>query len=344
MMSLRDRLRQRWQRWWEARLPRCDSLTLTHRNIYILPTRAGWAYGVVVLVLLLASINEQINLGYGLTFLLAGTALVGLHQTHANLHRLTLSLRPAARVHAGQAVPLQVQLQVPERRPARLGLHLRLAQTAADAELDGRATADVALDLPTATRGWHTLPNITLATRYPLGLFRAWAYWRPAARVLVWPALDTHAPPLPRDTPGDVAQGRLSALQRTGPLEGLREHRRGDPLKWVAWKKSTHTLASGSGLVTREPVSQGGPDCWLDLERSPGLEGLSREARLSRLASWLHEAEALAGEGGPNYGLLLGSHRVPAGSGGAHLHACLDALAIWPDAPGPQAPPAGGTA
>lgn len=34
-------LRQRWQAWWDARLPRVDQLTLTHRNLYILPTRMG---------------------------------------------------------------------------------------------------------------------------------------------------------------------------------------------------------------------------------------------------------------------------------------------------------------
>lgn len=338
-MSVRERLQQRWQRWWEARLPCSDTLALTHRNLYILPTRAGWAYAVVVVVLLLASINEQINLGYGLTFLLAGTALVGLHQTHANLHGLTLQLRAPTPVHAGQPLPLQVQLQVADRRPSRLGLRLRLGTTAIDAELDSHATTTLQLDLATDTRGWLALPRITIETRYPLGLFRAWAYWRPASTALIWPALDAAAPPLPRDALGDVAQGRVAALQRTGPLEGLRDHRRGDPLKWVAWKKSTHTLASGSGLVTREPVAQGGPDQWLDLDRSSGLEGLTREARLSRLATWLHEAEAQASDGGSAYGLLLGAHRVPVGRGTAHLLACLDALAVWPDAPGARPAP-----
>ncbi len=34
-------LRQRIRHWWQSRQPRTDALGLTHRNVYILPTRAG---------------------------------------------------------------------------------------------------------------------------------------------------------------------------------------------------------------------------------------------------------------------------------------------------------------
>ncbi len=66
-------LRRRFRAWWQARLPRTDTWTLTQRNIYILPTAAGWAFALTLLVMLLASINYQLNLGYVLTFLLAGS-------------------------------------------------------------------------------------------------------------------------------------------------------------------------------------------------------------------------------------------------------------------------------
>jgi hypothetical protein len=44
--------------------------------------------GATLLVLLVASINYQLNLGYLLTFLLAGSALVGMHVCHATLRGL----------------------------------------------------------------------------------------------------------------------------------------------------------------------------------------------------------------------------------------------------------------
>src|SRR6218665_1480705 len=86
-------VRRRFQRWWQERLPFCDSLLLTQRNVYILPTGAGWMLALTLLVLLIASINFQLNLGYLLTFLLAGSAVVGMHVCHANLRGITLQLQ-----------------------------------------------------------------------------------------------------------------------------------------------------------------------------------------------------------------------------------------------------------
>ena len=61
------RARARFRAWLAARAPRTDTLLLTQRNVYILPTRAGLLFGLTLLVLLLASINYQLNLGYVLT-------------------------------------------------------------------------------------------------------------------------------------------------------------------------------------------------------------------------------------------------------------------------------------
>ena len=84
-------VRARFRAWWQARLPLSDTLTLTQRNVYILPTRPGFMLGATLLVLLIGSINYQLNLGYLLTFLLAGCAGVGMHVCHATLRGLTLN-------------------------------------------------------------------------------------------------------------------------------------------------------------------------------------------------------------------------------------------------------------
>ena len=85
--------RARFRRGWQSRLPRTDTQTLTQGNVYILPTRAGWMFALTLLVLLLASINYQLNLGYVLTFLLAGSGIVSMHVTHGTLRGLTLHLQ-----------------------------------------------------------------------------------------------------------------------------------------------------------------------------------------------------------------------------------------------------------
>ena len=80
-VSTGGRLRRRVDAWWQARSPRTDSLLLTQRNVYILPTRAGLMFCFTLGVLLIASINYQLNLGYVLTFLLAGSGVVLLNSS-----------------------------------------------------------------------------------------------------------------------------------------------------------------------------------------------------------------------------------------------------------------------
>lgn len=334
-------LRQRWSDWWEARLPRQDQIRLTQRNLYILPTRAGLSFAVVVMVLLLAAINEQVNLGYALAFLLAGAGMAALYQTHGNLQGVSLRLQSLHSVHAGQVLRLPVALNNQHRRLGRHGLQISVdirslprelvtGASPLQVELAPGSEGTVEVDVPTRQRGWLSLPRLTIETRYPLGLFRAWAFWRPESRVLVWPALDPHAPPLP-DLPGqsDLSQATATQARDADMPEGLRDHRRGDPLRWVAWKKSTRTLATGGQLVSREPAGGRTPERWLDHDLSPGLQQLPPEARLSRLASWLVQAEQDAASNGPAYGLRLPGQSLPCGHGAQHLRLCLDALATW---------------
>ncbi|MDE1999104.1 MAG: DUF58 domain-containing protein, partial [Burkholderiales bacterium] len=154
-------------------------------------------------------------------------------------------------------------------------------------------------------------------------------YWRPHTSVLIWPALDPSAPPLP--TPMSQQQSdhlQEKARHSEAMPEGLRDYRRGDPLRWIAWKKSSHALASGTGLITREAVSGRSPDLWLNWDAS-ALQGLSTEARLSRLATWLLAAEQQAQEQGQKYGLQLPDLIVPCDAGARHLKECLDKLATW---------------
>ena len=120
--------RARFRRWLQSRLKPSDTMLLTQSNVYILPTRAGFMFGLTLLVLLLASINYQLNLGYVLTFLLAGSGIVSMHVTHATLRGLTLHLRPIASCFANEPAALGVVLT--SQGKARYGIGLKLADAA----------------------------------------------------------------------------------------------------------------------------------------------------------------------------------------------------------------------
>ena len=179
--ALRGRLRA----WWVARHPRTDTWTLTQRNIYILPTRAGFLFAAVLVVMLVASINYQLNLGYVLTFLLAGAGFVSMHLTHNTLRGLTLHLKPPQPGFAGEPLQLEVVLTSPSRLQHGVALgfgddasEARAHDVFVDVPAGGQASAHLALVPP--HRGLHEVPTLRVETYYPFGLFRAWP--RPCVR------------------------------------------------------------------------------------------------------------------------------------------------------------------
>jgi uncharacterized protein (DUF58 family) len=316
-------VRMRFQRWWQVRQPFRDTMTLTQRNTYILPTRPGFMLVATLLVLLIASINYQLNLGYLLTFLLAGSAVVGMHVCHATLRGITLSLTPPDAQFAGASAVVAIQLGS-ERNSWRHGIGLSLLQEQrhwswTDVPPQGSATVHVAFK--PERRGLHRVPTLTAETRFPLGTFRVWTVWRPAAQVLVYPAPEVLPPPLP---PGEPRSGGAAGApwESSGEYDGVRAYRRGDPLKLVMWKK----LAKADELVSRDSQQSQQYELWLDLAQCgvTGSQQATLEARLSRLCAWVQLAE----KQGLDYGLRLGGFEIKPGHGQLHEQRCLEALAL----------------
>ena len=316
--------RQRFRAWWQARLRRSDTLLLNQRNIYILPTRAGLLFAATLITLLIASINYQLNLGYVLTFLLAGSGAVSMHLTHNTLRGLTLYLKPVAPVFAGEAARLEVVLSSPSGPRHGIGLKVESAGgrmlSWVDVPAGGQASAHVSF-VP-ETRGRHEVPTLSAETRFPLGLFRAWTVWRPAGDVLVYPKPERPPAPMPPARP--VAGGPTQARHvQGGEIEGIRGYRRGDPLKMVFWKKAAKAMEAGGELVSRDTSASAQQELWLDWRH---CSALAPEDRLSRLAAWVLAAD----RAGVNYGLWLPGTELPRSHGAGQRRACLEALALWP--------------
>lgn len=317
--------RQTMQRWFEERLSRSDALLLTQRNVYILPTRPGWMLAVTLMVMLIGSINYQLNLGYLLTFLLAGAAVVSIHICHNTLRGLTLKISPPQPCFAGGAARLEVTL-INDKRTPRYGLGVATMQhpewSYIDVPAQGHAVVDVGWSPP--QRGRHPLPTLTVETRFPLGTFRVWTVWRPAATVLVYPQPEAHPPALPPGMPktaGEVAHTRPA---HSGEFDGVRAYRRGDPLKAVVWKRVAQAVARGSAdLVSRDTAAahHSQHELWLDWQHTGTAD---QELRIARLTAWVLLADRL----GLDYGLRLPDLELPPQQGGAHRLHCLEALAL----------------
>ena len=310
-------LRARLARWWLSRLPFNDHITLNQRNVYILPTRAGLMLGVTLLVLLLASINYQLNLGYLLTFLLAGCALVAMHVAHATLRGITMHLVAPDACYSGATAQFFINLQNDKKQP-RYGVSLAVQDLGhwVDTDVAAQANASVQLAFAPPRRGLHRLPALTAQTLFPLGTFRVWTLWRPAAQVLVYPAPEAHPPPLPASSAQDGSR-HTGAVQQADEADGLRAYRRGDSLKTIVWKKAAKT----GELVSRDQTALQPHILWLEPQHT-GLGHL--EAQLSRLCAWVLMAETQ----GLRYGLRLPGQEIAPASGTAHQVRCLQALAL----------------
>ena len=332
-------VRTRLQAWFENRLPLSDQVMLTQRTVYILPTRPGLMLGVTLLVLLVASINYQLNLGYLMTFLLAGSALVGMHVCHGTLRGLAMNLIAPSATYAGATATIDVKL-TNSSRSARYGIGLRVLNPQGvsarkerntsqqdnwswtDVPAQGSSTVQVAFTPP--RRGLYRLPTLTAETRFPLGTFRVWTVWRPAAQVLVYPMPEASPPPLPPGEPRTGGAAAAAAAQNTGEFDGVRGYRRGDPLKLVVWKKAAkadeHVSSQSGGLVVRDTQQAQRQELWLDFMQAGAFD---TEHKLSRLCAWVLQCEKLA----LSYGLRLPSLELKPASGEAHKRSCLEALA-----------------
>lgn len=309
----------RWARNWIRRRqgPDRGAVTLRRGRIYILPTGLGVAFGVMLFAMLLGSLNYANNLGLGLTFLLAALALVAMQACHRNLEALVARDAGSEPPFAGQDAVFRLALANPSTASRR------------DLETDGKAASvsiapgseeTVQLRVPTARRGHVILERIEIATRFPYGLFRAWAVLHPASSCLVYPRPAPDAPP-PPPAPG-VAGGGV-VRRGEDDFAGLKDYHPGDPPRHIAWK----AYARAGELLVKEFSGAAEPLPVFDLASAPGAD---LEARLSVLARWIVDAHAR----GDTFGLRLPGIDIPPQPGEAQRRRCLAAIAEF-EAPEP---------
>lgn len=297
--------------------PHVGEMRLDRRRVYILPTRAGLLFGVAILTMLITSINYSLALGHGLTFLLASVGLVSMLHTWRNLAGLVLTAGRADPVHAGEVAELGLLVRNPQGAE-RFAIELAVPGAAQPTRLDVAAGSEqlVSVALPTERRGWQPLPRMRLSTTFPLGLWRAWAWWHPQARVLVLPRPETPAAPLP--------ESGGAGTERTGrgaeDFAAIRPFRPGDSPRRLAWKAMART--GGDTLLVREYEGGSGGQLHLDWLALPA--SLDVEDRVSRLARWIVDAEAA----GLSYSLVLPGVALELDGGATHRAACLEALAV----------------
>lgn len=305
--------------WFRSRHQVALPVRLARRQIFILPTRAGLVFALLVLTMLVASINYTNNLAFLLTFLLASLAVISAVHCYANLRGLEIIHVRQWPVSCGAEAGVRVVLQGAGQ--ARRTVQVRLGQTAATLHLEASGSQELSLHVPTFRRGPMPLGQVVVSTRYPLGLFRAWAPLVFSVQGLVYPRPRVYMSDARawRGSRDETGQGPVA---QSGEFSGVRGYRSEDGMSRVAWKAS----ARGTGLYAKEyriGVARSFVFDWWT------LGNLGYEERISHLAGLVQEAE----QSGQNYGLRIPGTELAPGTGSSHAHACLKALALLPEQP-----------
>jgi uncharacterized protein (DUF58 family) len=311
---------------WARRRQGADALPVSvhYRRIYILPTRAGWSFALLLFCMFIAGLNYSNSVALFLTFWLAGFALVVMHRCHRNLLGVRLTGATLAPTFAGRDGPLDLTLEN-SASLARYGIEADLVGTATvGTDLGARGAGRLQLAVPTAKRGRMRIDRVRLTTQLPFGLLRAWTWVYLPLEMLVYPRL-RGALPLP-SSGGTKPGGEIRGGADGDEWLGLRAFRDGDSPRQVAWK----AYARGAPLLVKEYQSGGAAQHLFDFER---LANLDTEKRLEQLTQWVVEAE----KRGERYALALPNLNIAADHGAQHRHRCLSALALYGLAADPAA-------
>ena len=293
-------------------------MTICHERIFILPSRRGLAFICVIIIMLMASINYGLNLGYALCFILIGLFASCLLATYKNLVKVKFISINAENTFAGSDLHYKIRLSE-EVKKYRSSISIKNKESITLFDVKPSEVVEATLSIINTKRGVHTLGRLTVSSNFPLGLWRGWGYLHTPVNAYVYPKPESPAV----DFAGysSSAGGTMAKGVEAQEFSGLKAFESSDSLARVAWKR----VASGTGWYSKqfEPeVEQ--REVAIRWQDTPAH--LDTEQRLSRLCSWVIRArdENIA------YTFELpGFKSLSLASGQEHYETCLRALAAY---------------
>lgn len=296
-----------------------SEFTIGRRQLYILPTRIGWYYALILIALFGIAIKFDNQAAFMMLFILIAVALVAMVYTHNNVIGISLSAQPSKSVFLGEPAIFPVSMSNTSRKERHAvwlicaGFHRLTALRPADVE-----TVD--LKLPTTQRGYLNCDPINISSQFPIGVFFCWTKrFISEQRCLVYPQ-PLNLVPFPEDGSNEGKQQAVANV-RVGAEDfaGMKNYQAGDRLRDIHWP----SLAKTNKLVSIQYENQTNSSVnisWFSLPDKMNIED-----RLSQLCYWVIEAE----KSDIRYQLEMPNHTIEFDKGLTHYHECLRVLALW---------------
>ena len=299
-----------------------NSYTTHRRQLYMLPTKAGWVFTGMVFLLFLASIKFSHQATFLLTFLLCGFAMISSLHTQKNINNLALKLKSSPAVFAQENAEFICRI-TNSSDAKRHNVWLVCGEQSYLSNIEADSTTKLILKLPTRQRGIFTLPAVTITSHYPLGILFGWSKaFKSDMTCLVFPQ--------PKDLlkePGssfvESNEGEQQALspwpsQGGEQISSLKAYQQGDRLRDIHWP----SLAKSGQLVSKEYDSSAEFKLVFTWKQ---VDKLNLEDKLSQLTFWILAAEKRQ----MNYQLFIPGFDSDYGQGPQQLNKCLEKLALW---------------
>ena len=229
---------------------------LEYKRIFVLPTRFGFWFGVLLILMIVGGLNFNNTMTLMLAFRLASIALLTSLLAYRNLAGISVVAIRAKPVFSGETAKFRILLSNSDDRN-RFGIQVSCEEGQDCADIAPQNTQRLQLPQVSGSRGWMEMQTFRIENRFPLGMFRAWSVVIPQARCLVYPAPATHPPPLPRTGRGEYGAAHRGEGEH---FHGLREYRPGDPIRQIAWR----TSARHEKLYSRQMESPNEEACELN--------------------------------------------------------------------------------
>lgn len=292
------------------------SVTLTRDRVYIVPTKAGLIFSLLLLTLLVGSINYEKNLGFILTFLLVGLGNIFLLSTWRNIAGLTLKSNNSPPVFSGEEASFNVQL-INQNLFERYSI--AISQQGVEHDLvncEANNSRLIQFNVRSTKRGLLNAGRFRLYTEFPSGLFIAWTWVDLSMTCMVYPSPENNI------TLPVFAFNENGGHDSTGSgqenFSHLRKYQQGDNISRISWKASAKT----EQLLSKEFIGSKPVNHWVTWDSIPARD---TEHRLSIMTALIIHAK----ENQQCYGLKLPGNQIQPNSGNEHFHKCLRTLALF---------------
>ena len=329
-------VKRRVEQWLSKRVPGNFQHTLSSRNIFIMPTRFGFAYLIFIVLLFLLGTNYQNNIILLFCYLLASLFITVMLHSFYNFSQLIFSSSAKqftfAKQHAYFPIIVKsdknhfdLNFQFPEQKSLSTKVNLEHCPI---------GESQVLLPLYGERRGVYKVGRVKVFSEYSLGLFVTWAMLDFSHQVVAFPQpkkLSTHQNYLSTLDESDQSD---NAYQQTtvgiDDFSELKNYISGESRARIAWKQ----FARGQGKLSKHYQNQQGSLLWLKLSDMPSSDVETKLSYLCYLVLEYSKSEQ-------DFGLCLDfkaftkvsenkdqqTMKIAPSSGHQHKQLCLVALA-----------------